>query len=217
MRIVIGEDSALFREGLARPTDRRRARGRGEGAGRDRARPARSPRPTPDLAIIDIRMPPDHTDDGARAARQLRAEHPSSSASCCSPSTWRPATRSTWSPCGGFGYLLKDRVLDVDDFLDALRRVAAGGSALDPGDRQPADRRPARRRPTRLPHHTRARGARADGRGPHQRRHRPPALADRPYGRDPCQLIDEQAGTDHIGRGPPAGAGRAGLPQSAIA
>ena len=76
-------------------------------------------------------MPPDGTDDGARAAKELRAGCPTWP-SCCSPSTSRPGTRSSWSSSGRFGYLLKDRVFDVDDFMDALRRVAAGGSALDP-------------------------------------------------------------------------------------
>ena len=76
-------------------------------------------------------MPPDLTDDGARAARTVRG-HIRIWASCCCRSTSRPGTRSSWWRSGRFGYLLKDRVFDVDDFLDALRRVAAGGSALDP-------------------------------------------------------------------------------------
>src|SRR6185437_5772194 len=85
----------------------------------------------PDLAIVDIRMPPDHTDDGARAARTLREQHPRLGIVLLSQHL---ETRHSVELVtgGGFGYLLKDRVFDVDDFLDALRRVAGGGSALDP-------------------------------------------------------------------------------------
>jgi DNA-binding NarL/FixJ family response regulator len=130
MRIVIGEDSALFREGLARLlTD----------AGHEIV--AKAPDApslvsavsthAPDLAIIDVRMPPDLTDDGARAARQVRTLHPTLGIVLLSQHVeTRHSVELVTS--GRFGYLLKDRVLDVDDFLDALRRVAAGGSALDP-------------------------------------------------------------------------------------
>ena len=130
MRIVIAEDSALFREGLASLlTD----------AGHDIvARVADSvtlldavAEYRPDLAIIDVRMPPDNTDDGARAAKLLRAQHPDLAIVLLSQHIETSHSVDLVS-AGRFGYLLKDRVLDVDDFLDALRRVAAGGSALDP-------------------------------------------------------------------------------------
>jgi DNA-binding NarL/FixJ family response regulator len=130
MRIVIGEDSALFREGLARLL---------EDAGHAVvARAADAPSLVaavnsyrPDLAVIDIRMPPDHTDDGARAAREVRASFPELGIILLSQHVEvRHSVELVAS--GRFGYLLKDRVLDVDDFLEALRRVAAGGSALDP-------------------------------------------------------------------------------------
>ena len=130
MRIVIGEDSALFREGLARLL---------EDAGHEIvAKTADAPSlveavdaTAPDLAIIDVRMPPDLTDDGARAARAVRGEHPELGIVLLSQHV---ETRHSVElvASGRFGYLLKDRVFDVDDFLDALRRVAAGGSALDP-------------------------------------------------------------------------------------
>lgn len=130
MRIVIGEDSALFREGLASLL---------LDAGHDVvAKAAEAPAlvaavdaAIPDLAIIDIRMPPDLTDDGARAARVLRDRHPSLGILLLSQHIETQHSVALVSS-GGFGYLLKDRVLDVDDFLDSLRRVAAGGSALDP-------------------------------------------------------------------------------------
>jgi DNA-binding NarL/FixJ family response regulator len=85
----------------------------------------------PDLAVLDIRMPPDLTDDGARAARTLRASMPELGILLLSQHL--ETRHSVELVTGGrFGYLLKDRVFDVDDFLDSVRRVAAGGSALDP-------------------------------------------------------------------------------------
>jgi DNA-binding NarL/FixJ family response regulator len=130
MRIVIGEDSALFREGLARLL---------EDAGHDVVAKA-DDAPSlvravddelPDLAIVDVRMPPDHTDDGARAARRLRETHPELGIVLLSQHVETHHSVDLVSS-GRFGYLLKDRVFDVDDFIDALVRVAAGGSALDP-------------------------------------------------------------------------------------
>jgi DNA-binding NarL/FixJ family response regulator len=130
VRIVIAEDSALFREGLASLlTD----------AGHDIV--ARVGDATalidavgehrPELAIIDVRMPPENTDDGARAAKLLRALHPNLAIVLLSQHIETSHSVDLVSS-GRFGYLLKDRVLDVEDFLDSLRRVAAGGSALDP-------------------------------------------------------------------------------------
>ena len=145
MRIVIGEDSALFREGLARLL---------ADAGHEIAGLAADAtslltvvaETRPDLAVIDVRMPPDGTDDGARAARRLRVLHPGLGIVLLSQHV---ETRHSVElvATGRFGYLLKDRVLAVDEFLDALDRVAAGGSALDPevvgrliGRRQADDR-----------------------------------------------------------------------------
>jgi DNA-binding NarL/FixJ family response regulator len=130
VRIVIGEDSALFREGLVRLL----ADAGHEIVGKAEDAPtlvATVLDTRPDLAIIDIRMPPDRTDDGARAARHLRETNPRLGIVLLSQHL---ETRHSVELVtrGHFGYLLKDRVFDVDDFLDALRRVAAGGSALDP-------------------------------------------------------------------------------------
>ncbi len=130
MRIVIGEDSAVVREGLALLLQQ---------AGHDVvARVGDAPgvvaavlEHEPDLLVTDIRMPPTMTDDGARAARELRATYPGLPVVLLSQHI--ETTQSTeLVATGAFGYLLKDRILDLDDFLDALRRVAAGGSALDP-------------------------------------------------------------------------------------
>ena len=130
MRIVIGEDSALFREGLASLlTDAgHEIVGRAPDAETLLAVVAET---QPDLAVIDIRMPPDLTDDGARAARVIRTRHPGIAIVLLSQHVETKHSVELVSG-GGFGYLLKDRVLDVDDFLGSLDRVAAGGSALDP-------------------------------------------------------------------------------------
>lgn len=130
MRIVIGEDSALFREGLARLLGDAGHEVVGRAA--DAVTLVEAVDQTlPDLAVIDIRMPPDRTDDGARAARELRDRYPELGILLLSQHL---ETRHSVDlvVSGRFGYLLKDRVFDVDDFLDAVRRVAAGGSALDP-------------------------------------------------------------------------------------
>jgi DNA-binding NarL/FixJ family response regulator len=130
MRIVIGEDSALFREGLARllvDAGHEIVAKAGDADALEAAVHAARP----DVAIIDVRMPPDNADDGARVARRLRDSYPDLGILVLSQHV---ETRHSVDlvTTGGFGYLLKDRVLDVNDFLDALSRVAAGGSALDP-------------------------------------------------------------------------------------
>ena len=127
---MIAEDSTLFREGLASLL---------ADAGHEIV--ARVPDATtlmdavrnhhPDLAIVDVRMPPDHTDDGARAATDLRTTYPRLGILLLSQHIETTHSVHLVST-GAFGYLLKDRVLDLDDFLDALQRVASGGSALDP-------------------------------------------------------------------------------------
>jgi DNA-binding NarL/FixJ family response regulator len=130
VRVVIGEDSALFREGLVRLLGEHghEVVGAVADAG-DLAAAVRECKP--DLAVIDVRMPPDLTDDGARAAQALRAEWPALPILMLSQHVETRHLAGLVSS-GGFGYLLKDRVLRVDDFLDAMRRVAAGGSAIDP-------------------------------------------------------------------------------------
>ncbi|WP_328988522.1 response regulator transcription factor [Kribbella sp. NBC_01245] len=130
MRIVIGEDSALFREGLSRLMTENGHEVIGLATDADelvdlvRAK-------DPDLTIIDVRMPPTMTDDGARAAKVLRDESPDRPILMLSQHV---ETRHVVDlvGTGAFGYLLKDRVLRVADFLDAMRRVVDGGSALDP-------------------------------------------------------------------------------------
>lgn len=130
MQIVIAEDSALFREGMARLL---------QDAGHEviaRVGDAQALLATvrvrqPDLVVADIRMPPDMTDDGARAAHQLRQEFPGLGILLLSQHV-ETASAIDLVGNGAFGYLLKDRVLDVEDFLEAALRVADGGSAIDP-------------------------------------------------------------------------------------
>ena len=130
LQIVIAEDSVLFREGLVRLLnesghDVAAAVGDAESLTRAVADGV------PDLVIVDVRMPPDMTDDGARAAIALRALHPELPILLLSQHVeTRHAVDLVGT--GAFGYLLKDRVLRVDDFVDAVERVASGGSALDP-------------------------------------------------------------------------------------
>ena len=132
MRVVIADDSALLREGVAKLLEAEGVEVVGRAVdGDDLLLKARSYKP--DVAIIDIRMPPTQTDEGARAAEQLNEELPEIAILILSQviDVGFALAFLTERP-NGFGYLLKDRVLDVDDFLDAVRRVAKGGSAVDP-------------------------------------------------------------------------------------
>lgn len=130
MRVVIAEDQVLLREGLARLF----ADGGHEVVASlgdaDRLLNAVTDH-DPDLVVIDVRMPPTFTDEGARAARQIKEAHPETGVLVLSQhiETTHAIALVT---LGGFGYLLKDRVLAVDEFLSAAARVAEGGSALDP-------------------------------------------------------------------------------------
>jgi DNA-binding NarL/FixJ family response regulator len=132
MRVVIAEDAALFREGLVRLLQDRghqvcAAVADGE------ALLAAATRHRPDVAVVDIRMPPTHTDEGLRAALELRRRHPDTGVLVLSQYIeTRYAAQLLESNASGVGYLLKDRVADVAEFADALARVAAGGTALDP-------------------------------------------------------------------------------------
>jgi DNA-binding NarL/FixJ family response regulator len=132
MRVVIAEDAGLLREGLtAMLADRGHqvCAAVGDAA----ALLAAVKEHDPDVAVVDIRMPPTHTDEGLRAALQLRAEHPRAGVLVFSQYIeTRYATRLLEGNASGIGYLLKDRVADVAEFADALERVACGGTALDP-------------------------------------------------------------------------------------
>lgn len=130
MRVVIVEDQALLREGLARLF----ADGGHEVVatlGDAVAVADVVEQERPDLVVLDIRMPPTYTDEGARGARDIKSRHPGIGVLLLSQHI---ETTHAVDLVGlpGFGYLLKDRVLEVEEFLDTAARVAGGGSALDP-------------------------------------------------------------------------------------
>ena len=132
LRIVIAEDAALFRAGLVRLLEDRGHQVCAE-AGDGDALLAAVAQHHPDVAVVDIRMPPTHTDEGLRAAIRLRQDHPGTGVLVLSQYIeTRYATRLLAGDAAGVGYLLKDRVADVAEFADAVARVAAGGTALDP-------------------------------------------------------------------------------------
>jgi DNA-binding NarL/FixJ family response regulator len=145
MRVVIAEDSAVVRAGLAeiladRGHDVVAAVGNGE------ALLAAVAEHQPDVTVVDVRMPPGYTDEGLRAAIEIRRHHPATGVLVFSQyietryaADLLGATSGAGAgagpprrPAGGVGYLLKDRVADVGEFVEALGRVAAGGTALDP-------------------------------------------------------------------------------------
>jgi DNA-binding NarL/FixJ family response regulator len=133
MRVVIAEDSAILRDGLVHLlADRGHEAVAAVGDG-DTLRAAVATH-QPDVCIVDIRMPPTFTDEGLRAAIALRREHPGVGVLVFSQyiETRYAAELLAGSGAGGVGYLLKDRVADVREFIEALTRVAGGGTALDP-------------------------------------------------------------------------------------
>jgi DNA-binding NarL/FixJ family response regulator len=132
MRVVIAEDSAVLREGLAALLADRGHEVAAAVADGEALRAAVAGH-RPDVAIVDIRMPPTHTDEGLRAAIELRREHPATAVLVFSQYVETAyATRLLAAGSAGVGYLLKDRVANVAAFMDALERVASGGTALDP-------------------------------------------------------------------------------------
>jgi DNA-binding NarL/FixJ family response regulator len=132
LRVVIAEDLALLRDGLERLL---RDNGFEVVAAVDDAPSllAAVASERPDVAVVDIRLPPDFRDEGLRAALELRREEPDTGVLMVSQYV-EPAyaVELLADARGGIGYLLKDRIMDVDEFVDAVARVARGGTALDP-------------------------------------------------------------------------------------
>ncbi len=132
MRIVIAEDSVLLREGITRllaEYDHEVVDALGDATGLLGSVMAHEP----DLVIVDVRMPPTHTDEGLRAAIEVRSVRPATPVLVLSQYVEeRYAAELIAGGTAGVGYLLKERVADVRDFVDAAQRVAAGGTALDP-------------------------------------------------------------------------------------
>jgi DNA-binding NarL/FixJ family response regulator/class 3 adenylate cyclase len=132
MRVVIADDSVLLREGIAKLLEDSGFDVAGQlGTADDLLLKVRSYKP--DVAIVDIRMPPTHTDEGLRAAKEIREKHPDVGVLVLSQYVEAGyAMELLQESAEGMGYLLKDRVADVQEFADAVRRVGEGGSALDP-------------------------------------------------------------------------------------
>jgi DNA-binding NarL/FixJ family response regulator len=134
VRVVIAEDLALLRDGLARLLRDNGLDVVAEVADADALVHAVL-RERPDMAIVDIRLPPSFRDEGLRAALEVRRSAPETAILILSQyveHSYAAELLAQAGGAGGIGYLLKDRVLDVDDFVDSVRRVAGGGTALDP-------------------------------------------------------------------------------------
>jgi DNA-binding NarL/FixJ family response regulator len=132
MRVVVADDSVLLREGVVRLLEENGFDVVAQaGDAEDLIRKVKAHKP--DVAVVDIRMPPTNTDDGLRAALEIRAELPDTGVLVLSQYVEEGyALDLVGESAGGVGYLLKDRVADVDRFVDSVKRVADGGSALDP-------------------------------------------------------------------------------------
>jgi DNA-binding NarL/FixJ family response regulator len=132
VRVVLADDSVLLREGIARLLEEAGFEVVGQAGDADQLLlKVRSY--SPDVAIVDIRMPPTHTDEGLRAAREIREKHPGTGVLVLSQYVEAEYALDLLAESAeGVGYLLKDRVADVGEFAAAVRRVGEGGSALDP-------------------------------------------------------------------------------------
>jgi DNA-binding NarL/FixJ family response regulator len=132
LRIVIAEDAAIMRDGLTQTLTRR---GHDVVASVADATELRQAVATfqPDVAVVDVRMPPTHTDEGLRAAQAIHAEYPKVGVLVFSQYIEAASASELFAGApAGVGYLLKDRVADVSDFIEAIARVAQGGTVLDP-------------------------------------------------------------------------------------
>lgn len=132
MRVVLADDAVLFREGLARLLEASGMEVAGRAADAAELEKVVEEK-APDIVITDIRMPPTHTTEGLVAASRIRERHPQVAVLLLSQYVETThAMRLLERGAGRIGYLLKDRVSDVRDFIDAVKRVASGGSAIDP-------------------------------------------------------------------------------------
>ncbi|WP_328538910.1 response regulator transcription factor [Streptomyces sp. NBC_00344] len=132
MRVVIAEDSAILRDGLVQLLSLRGVEV-AAAVGDAEALLAAVGEHRPDAAVVDIRLPPGHTDEGLRAAVAIRRSSPGVGVLIFSQYVeTKYAAQLLGDGVGGVGYLLKERVVDIGEFVDALHRVAAGGTALDP-------------------------------------------------------------------------------------
>ena len=132
LRVVLAEDDVLLREGLASLLERSGFEVVGQ-AGDGAQLLALVDAETPELVVVDIRMPPTHTAEGLDAAQRIRQEHPETGILVLSAHVEVEHAMELLAGGRGIGYLLKSRVTDVDEFIDTLQRVARGGSVVDPG------------------------------------------------------------------------------------
>jgi DNA-binding NarL/FixJ family response regulator len=132
MRVVVADDQVLLREGLVRLLEEAGIEVVAQaGDGEDLVRKVGGHKP--DVAVVDVRMPPTHTDEGLRAAAEIRKRFPGTGVLVLSADIEERAAMDLLADSAeGLGYLLKDRVADVERFIEAVRRVGEGGSALDP-------------------------------------------------------------------------------------
>jgi len=132
MRVMIAEDNVLLREGLVRLLTENGIEVAGTSGNADKLLMLVREEP-PDVAIVDIRLPPTHTDEGMKAALRIRVEHPDVGVLVLSQYVEVGlAMQLLGDSADGAGYLLKDRVSNIKDFIEAVERVGAGGSAIDP-------------------------------------------------------------------------------------
>jgi DNA-binding NarL/FixJ family response regulator len=132
VRLIVADDSLLLREGISRLLVEAGFQVVGLASDADEAF-AHVEQHKPDVAIVDIRMPPTYSDEGLKAAQKIRAHHPDVGVLVLSQHVELGlAARLLAENAAGMGYLLKDRITDLDEFAAAIRRVGAGGSALDP-------------------------------------------------------------------------------------
>jgi DNA-binding NarL/FixJ family response regulator len=132
VRVVLADDQLLLREGVARLLEEAGMEVAGQaGDAEDLLRKVNAHKP--DVAVVDVRMPPTHTDEGLRAAAEIRKRFPDTGVLVLSQYVEEAYALELFADgADGLGYLLKDRVADLDRFVDAVRRVGEGGSALDP-------------------------------------------------------------------------------------
>jgi DNA-binding NarL/FixJ family response regulator len=132
LRVVLADDDVLLREGLASLLERSGFQVVGQAGDASRLL-ALVAEQTPELVVVDIRMPPTHTAEGLDAARQIRQQHPETGILVLSAHVEVEHAMELLASGRGIGYLLKSRVTDLEEFLDTLQRIAKGGSVVDPG------------------------------------------------------------------------------------
>jgi len=132
LRVVLAEDDVLLREGLASLLERSGFQVVGQAGDATRLL-ALVAEQTPEVVVVDIRMPPTHTAEGLDAARQIRQQHPETGILVLSAHVEVEHAMELLASGRGVGYLLKSRVTDLEEFLDTLQRIARGGSVVDPG------------------------------------------------------------------------------------